>query len=73
MLAPNSGLCDKEHVSLSGVFGELDLHGLPHSVYKTKLSETAEAGSRILSLMDAVDWQVENKTNYIRWVDRQSP
>lgn len=45
--------------SLSGVFGELDLHGIPHSIYKTKLSETAAAGSRVLSLMDAVDWQVE--------------
>nr|XP_058131903.1 fibrocystin-L isoform X2 [Dasypus novemcinctus] len=40
-----------------GVFGELDLHGIPHSIYKTKLSETAEAGSNVLSLMDAVDWQ----------------
>ncbi|KAB1257904.1 Fibrocystin-L [Camelus dromedarius] len=40
-----------------GVFGELDLHGIPRSIYKTKLSETAEAGSRVLSLMDAVDWQ----------------
>ncbi|XP_045661731.1 fibrocystin-L isoform X1 [Ursus americanus] len=40
-----------------GVFGELDLHGIPRSVYKTKLSETAEAGSKVLSLMDAVDWQ----------------
>ena len=45
--------------SPSGVFGELDLHGIPHSIYKTKLSETAEAGSKVLSLMDAVDWQVE--------------
>uniref|UniRef100_A0A8D0SJH6 Fibrocystin-L n=1 Tax=Sus scrofa TaxID=9823 RepID=A0A8D0SJH6_PIG len=40
-----------------GVFGELDLHGIPHSIYKTKLSETAKAGSKVLSLMDAVDWQ----------------
>ncbi|XP_044933989.1 fibrocystin-L [Mustela putorius furo] len=40
-----------------GVFGELDLHGIPRSVYKTKLSETAEAGSKVLSLKDAVDWQ----------------
>ncbi|XP_070248855.1 fibrocystin-L [Myotis yumanensis] len=40
-----------------GVFGELDLHGLPRLIYKTKLSETAEAGSKVLSLMDAVDWQ----------------
>ncbi|KAK2095397.1 Fibrocystin-L [Saguinus oedipus] len=42
-----------------GVFGELDLHGIPRSIYKTKLSETADAGSKILSLMDAVDWQVK--------------
>nr|XP_048313021.1 fibrocystin-L isoform X3 [Myodes glareolus] len=48
---PNQG------AKVLGVFGELDLHGLPHSIYKTKLSETAEAGSRILSLVDAVDWQ----------------
>ncbi|ELK37593.1 Fibrocystin-L [Myotis davidii] len=40
-----------------GVFGELELHGLPRSIYRTKLSETAEAGSRVLSLTDAVDWQ----------------
>ncbi|XP_075406661.1 fibrocystin-L [Tenrec ecaudatus] len=40
-----------------GVFGELDLHGFPRSIYKTKLSETAEAGSRVLSLMESVDWQ----------------
>ncbi|CAO2602354.1 Pkhd1l1 [Lemmus lemmus] len=48
---PNQG------AKVLGVFGELDLHGLPHVIYKTKLSETAEAGSRILSLIDAVDWQ----------------
>lgn len=41
------------------MFGELDLHGIARSIYKTKLSETAEAGSKVLSLMDAVDWQVE--------------
>ncbi|TKC41541.1 hypothetical protein EI555_014575, partial [Monodon monoceros] len=40
-----------------GVFGELDLHGIPRSIYKTKLSDTAEAGSKVLSLTDAVDWQ----------------
>ncbi|KAM7075182.1 fibrocystin-L isoform 3-T3 [Molossus nigricans] len=40
-----------------GVFGELDLHGIPRSIYKTKLSETANAGSKVLSLVDAVDWQ----------------
>ncbi|XP_073925166.1 fibrocystin-L isoform X4 [Castor canadensis] len=48
---PNQG------AKVLGVFGELDLHGLPRSIYKTKLSETAEAGSKVLSLMDAVDWQ----------------
>ncbi|XP_063113704.1 fibrocystin-L isoform X1 [Cavia porcellus] len=48
---PNQG------AKVLGVFGELDLHGLPRLIYKTKLSETAEAGSKVLSLMDAVDWQ----------------
>uniref|UniRef100_A0A6I8N1M6 Fibrocystin-L n=1 Tax=Ornithorhynchus anatinus TaxID=9258 RepID=A0A6I8N1M6_ORNAN len=41
-----------------GVFGELDLHGIPHAVYRTKLSKTALAGSKSLSLVHAVDWQV---------------
>ncbi|XP_032616164.1 fibrocystin-L [Hylobates moloch] len=48
---PNQG------AKVLGVFGELDLHGIPHSIYKTKLSETALAGSKVLSLMEAVDWQ----------------
>ncbi|KAK2491343.1 hypothetical protein MC885_002177 [Smutsia gigantea] len=48
-----------------GVFGELDLHGIPHSIYKTKLSETAEAGSKVLSLMDFVDCQVNRGTNTV--------
>ncbi|XP_048215228.1 fibrocystin-L isoform X1 [Perognathus longimembris pacificus] len=48
---PNQG------AKVLGVFGELDLHGLPRSIYKTKLLETAEAGSKVLSLTDAVDWQ----------------
>uniref|UniRef100_A0A8C6RMA5 Fibrocystin-L n=1 Tax=Nannospalax galili TaxID=1026970 RepID=A0A8C6RMA5_NANGA len=48
---PNQG------AKVLGVFGELDLHGLPRSIYKTKLAETAEAGSKVLSLMVAVDWQ----------------
>uniref|UniRef100_A0A7N4NVE6 Fibrocystin-L n=1 Tax=Sarcophilus harrisii TaxID=9305 RepID=A0A7N4NVE6_SARHA len=41
-----------------GIFGELDLHGITRTVYKTKLSETTLAGSRVISLMDAVDWEV---------------
>ncbi|XP_076961678.1 fibrocystin-L [Callospermophilus lateralis] len=48
---PNQG------AKVLGVFGELDLHGNPHSIYRTKLSETAEAGSKVLSLVEAVDWQ----------------
>uniref|UniRef100_UPI00398F2CC2 PKHD1 like 1, tandem duplicate 1 n=1 Tax=Pristiophorus japonicus TaxID=55135 RepID=UPI00398F2CC2 len=40
-----------------GVFGGLDLHGLPHLVYKTKLALTAPAGSTNLTLAEAVDWQ----------------
>lgn len=54
--------------SPTGVFGELDLHGIPHSIYKTKLSETAEAGSKVLSLMDAVDWQVEELLCGGKWI-----
>ncbi|XP_078071648.1 PKHD1 like 1, tandem duplicate 1 [Mustelus asterias] len=40
-----------------GVFGELDLHGIPHQVYKTKLGLTAAAGSLNITLAEAVDWQ----------------
>ncbi|XP_067833370.1 fibrocystin-L-like [Heptranchias perlo] len=40
-----------------GVFGGLDLHGLPHLVYKTKLALTALAGSTNVTLAEAVDWQ----------------
>ncbi|XP_044514196.1 fibrocystin-L [Gracilinanus agilis] len=41
-----------------GIFGELDLHGITRTVYKMKLSETALAGSKVISLIDAVNWEV---------------
>ncbi|XP_068094025.1 fibrocystin-L-like [Hyperolius riggenbachi] len=41
-----------------GVFGKLDLHGLPRLVYKTKLGLTALAGSQYIIVADPVDWQV---------------
>ncbi|KAM8966821.1 LOW QUALITY PROTEIN: fibrocystin-L [Pelodytes ibericus] len=41
-----------------GVFGQLDLHGIPRLVYKTKLAKTANAGSQYITLATAVDWQV---------------
>ncbi|XP_078542271.1 fibrocystin-L [Lissotriton helveticus] len=55
-----------------GVFGGLDLHGIPRSVYKTKLSETALAGSINISLVDEVDWKVGEDilittTSYDAW------
>ncbi|XP_053571903.1 fibrocystin-L [Bombina bombina] len=55
-----------------GVFGQLDLHGIPRSVYKTKLSTTAEAGSNYITLVDAVDWKVGEDvvittTSYDAW------
>ncbi|KAM4688908.1 fibrocystin-L [Discoglossus pictus] len=55
-----------------GVFGQLDLHGIPRLVYKTKLANTAVAGSLSLSLVDAVDWQVGEDiiittTSYDAW------
>ncbi|XP_059501744.1 PKHD1 like 1, tandem duplicate 1 isoform X2 [Stegostoma tigrinum] len=40
-----------------GVFGGLDLHGIPHLAYKTKLGSTAHAGSLNITLAEAVDWQ----------------
>ncbi|XP_078395885.1 PKHD1 like 1, tandem duplicate 1 [Cetorhinus maximus] len=40
-----------------GVFGELDLHGIPHLIYKTKLGLTAQARSINITLAEAVDWQ----------------
>jgi len=43
---------------MAGVFGALELFGLPHNVYHTKLASTAEAGSDTLELSQPVDWQV---------------
>ncbi|KAK3532561.1 hypothetical protein QTP86_024146, partial [Hemibagrus guttatus] len=55
-----------------GVFGALDLYGMPHKVYHTKLAKTAWAGSNSLSLQAAVDWQagdeiVLSTTSYDPW------
>uniref|UniRef100_A0AAY5ETB4 Polycystic kidney and hepatic disease 1 (autosomal recessive)-like 1 n=1 Tax=Electrophorus electricus TaxID=8005 RepID=A0AAY5ETB4_ELEEL len=55
-----------------GVFGSLDLYGMPHNVYHTKLANAAQAGSSSLSLMEAVDWQagddiVLSTTSYDPW------
>ncbi|MBN3294523.1 PKHL1 protein, partial [Polypterus senegalus] len=63
---PNQG------AKVLGVFGILDLHGKPHAVYRTKLAETAEAGSDVISVAEAVDWQVGDDvlittTSYDPW------
>ncbi|XP_040210575.1 fibrocystin-L-like [Rana temporaria] len=55
-----------------GVFGELDLHGLPRVVYRTKLANTAPAGSKYIILAEPVDWQVGEDilittTSYSAW------
>ncbi|KAG8539217.1 hypothetical protein GDO81_021214, partial [Engystomops pustulosus] len=55
-----------------GVFGQLDLHGLPRSVYRTKLANTASAGSQTITVRDPVDWQVGEDilittTSYNAW------
>lgn len=42
----------------AGVFGQLELYGLPHNVYHTKLGATANAGSNTVTLSQSVDWQV---------------
>ncbi|XP_073714826.1 fibrocystin-L [Misgurnus anguillicaudatus] len=41
-----------------GVFGSLDLYGMPHNVYHTKLAKTVQAGNNTLSLEETVDWKV---------------
>ncbi|KAI5615922.1 fibrocystin-L precursor [Silurus asotus] len=55
-----------------GVFGSLDLYGMPHKVYRTKLASTAWGGSSSLSLQEPVDWQagdeiVLSTTSYDPW------
>ncbi|XP_038580507.1 PKHD1 like 1, tandem duplicate 1 [Micropterus salmoides] len=55
-----------------GVFGSLELYGLPHNVYHTKLAATAQAGSNTLTLTQSVDWQVGDEvgistTSYNAW------
>ncbi|XP_028646735.2 PKHD1 like 1, tandem duplicate 1 [Erpetoichthys calabaricus] len=63
---PNQG------AKVLGVFGILDLHGKPHAVYRTKLAQTAEEGSDVISVTEAVDWQVGDDvlittTSYDAW------
>ncbi len=41
-----------------GVYGGLDLHGIPRTPSWTRLSQTASAGSNQLSLVEVVDWKV---------------
>ncbi|XP_069815730.1 fibrocystin-L-like [Dendropsophus ebraccatus] len=55
-----------------GVFGQLELHGLPRSVYRTKLVNTASAGSQLITVSEPVDWQVGEDilittTSYSAW------
>ncbi|XP_069813288.1 fibrocystin-L-like isoform X2 [Dendropsophus ebraccatus] len=55
-----------------GVFGQLELHGLSRSVYRTKLANTASAGSQLITVSEPVDWQVGEDilittTSYSAW------
>ncbi|XP_016299954.1 fibrocystin-L-like [Sinocyclocheilus anshuiensis] len=55
-----------------GVFGSLDLYGMPHNVYHTKLASTSQAGNSTISLQESVDWKVGDKillstTSYDPW------
>ena len=45
---------------IEGVFGGLDLHGKPHNVCWTRLAITAESGSKVVTLVEAVDWSVND-------------
>ena len=40
-----------------GVFGSLEMHGMPRNVYWTRLNKTVEAGGNVLELEDKVDWK----------------
>lgn len=44
-------------ISFQGVFGNLEIHGLNKSVYWTRLSKTADPGSNVIYLQEAVDWK----------------
>ncbi|XP_043073568.1 PKHD1 like 1, tandem duplicate 1 [Puntigrus tetrazona] len=55
-----------------GVFGSLDLYGMPHNVYHTKLASTSQAGNSTISLQESVDWKVGDQillstTSYDPW------
>ncbi|XP_056378584.1 fibrocystin-L-like [Hyla sarda] len=55
-----------------GVFGQLDLHGLPRSIYRTKLAKTALTGSQFITVSQPVDWKVGEEilittTSYNPW------
>jgi hypothetical protein len=44
-----------------GVYGGLDLHGIPRTPSWTRLAITAAAGTNKLTLIEAVDWQVNEE------------
>ena len=44
-----------------GVYGGLDLHGIPRQPSWTRLSQTANAGTNELTLIEQVDWQVNEE------------
>jgi hypothetical protein len=44
-----------------GVYGGLDLHGIPRQPSWTQLSQTASAGSNQITLRQAVDWQINEE------------
>ncbi|XP_075681934.1 fibrocystin-L [Rhinoderma darwinii] len=55
-----------------GVFGQLDLHGIPRYVYKAKLENTVLAGSQSITITEPVDWKVGEDilittTSYSAW------
>ncbi|XP_073714530.1 fibrocystin-L [Misgurnus anguillicaudatus] len=55
-----------------GVFGSLDLYGMPHNIYHTKLAKTVQVGNNTLFLEETVDWKVGDQillstTSYDPW------
>ena len=55
-----------------GVFGGLDLHGVPRTVYWTQLATTVSPGDNTLTVVDETDWMVGDEivvatTSYEAW------
>jgi hypothetical protein len=42
----------------TGIFGQLDIHGMPRNVIWSRLNATVLPGASNISLVEPVDWQI---------------